>query len=81
MTTVSHDPEQEHPLRHLYPDLNEQEVKEAERRLEGYLALALRIWTRIHSDPVALANFVALTGEESDPTMNSERSNNNTLQS
>ena len=69
------DPQQEITLRQLYPDMSEERLKEVDRRLHDYLAVVLRIWTRIHADPEALANFEALTAGESDPTIKGERSN------
>lgn len=75
MTGDPSDPQREITLRQLYPDLSEEDLKEAERRLHDYLAAALRIWTRIHSDPEALANFEALTARESHPTIDCDRSN------
>jgi hypothetical protein len=62
-------------LRDLYPQLTKVELQDAERRLDGYLALAFRIWTRIQSDPKALAEFEALTIRESGHTIGGERSN------
>jgi len=39
------------PLRDLYPGLNEQELAEAEDNLDRYLALVLRIFERVQTDP------------------------------
>lgn len=41
----------------LYPELNEQQLKEAEENLEGYLAVVIRIYQRISTDPIALAEL------------------------
>ena len=61
-------------MRELYPHFTEAELQDVERRLDEYLALAFRIWTRIESDPQALAEFEALTARESRPTIEPERS-------
>ena len=50
-------------IRDLYPDFNEEELQEAERNLEQYAAVLLRIATRIASDPVALVEFRKLTDD------------------
>ncbi len=49
----------------LFPELSGAELREAEDNLEQYLALALRIYQRIIADPVAYAQFKALTGSGS----------------
>ena len=51
-------------LRALYPHLNEDELKEAEENLRGYLACALRIYNRICSDPKTHKRLKALLREE-----------------
>ncbi len=56
-------------LHELFPQLSETELRDAERRLDDYLALAFRIWTRIQSDPEALAAFNALTAAAMHPTI------------
>lgn len=48
----------------LYPQLNEEQLKEADENLREYVALALRIYERICSDPEAYAEFKALTRKE-----------------
>ena len=54
-------------LRELYPHYSDLELQNVERRLDDYLALALRILTRIESDPRALAEFEALTASQPCP--------------
>jgi hypothetical protein len=61
-------------LHDLYPQLNEEELREAEENLRLYLALTLRIFERIQSDPEAYSRFKALTASGQDPRMGGERS-------
>lgn len=42
-------------LADLYPDFTEEQLREAEENLERYLAITLRIYERISSDPEAYA--------------------------
>jgi hypothetical protein len=37
----------------LYPNLTPEELAEAERNLDAYAELVLRIWERIKNDPAA----------------------------
>ena len=67
MPTPSPSPHPEVTLREIFPQLTDAQLQDAERRLDEYLALAFRIWTRIESDPQALAEFEALTANESRP--------------
>jgi hypothetical protein len=46
-------------IQSLYPDLSLQELRRAEENLEGYLALVIRIYTRISQDPNSLAELRA----------------------
>jgi len=62
-------------IRNLYPDLNEEELKEAEENMERYLELVLRIYERIRGDPEAYSAFKALTALKQNPTMKDKRSN------
>jgi len=62
-------------LRQLYPHLTEFQLEDAERNLDDYIAVALRIWTRIESGPEALAHFESLTQLRSRPTIEPKRSN------
>ena len=52
-------------IKDLYPELNDEELKEAEKNLKRYADLVLRMYRRISSDPVALQELEKLT--ESDP--------------
>jgi hypothetical protein len=58
----------------LYPHLTEQERADAEDRFDRYLALAVRIFKRLESDPSFPENLRTLTAERDDLTMNAERS-------
>ena len=49
-------------IRDLYPNLNTEELKEAEENLTLYLELGLRIYERIHADSEAYTQFKLLTG-------------------
>ena len=62
-------------IRELYPDLSDEQLKEAEENLERYLELALRIYERIRSDPEAYSQFRALTASRHTATIDVERSN------
>lgn len=75
MSTKPPGSHQEVTLRELYPHLTEAELQDVERRLDDFLVLALRIWTRIESDPQALAKFNMLTTSQLRPTIEPERSN------
>lgn len=61
-------------VRDLYLKLGEVELREAEENLDRYVELCLRIYERIRLDPVAYAEFKALTAPKPDPTMENERS-------
>ena len=52
--------EKQKTIRDLYPHFNEEQLQEAERNLEEYLELSLRIYERIQSDPTAYALFKEL---------------------
>lgn len=44
---------QEVSIRDLYPELSDQELKEAEQNLENYLEVALRIFDRIENEQLS----------------------------
>jgi len=48
-------------IQDLYPELNEAELKEAEKNLKRYADLVLRMYNRISSDPSALQEMEKLT--------------------
>jgi len=48
-------------IRDLYPNLSDHELAEAEENIERYLALVLRIYERIQTDPENYLRFCALT--------------------
>ncbi|MBU6400341.1 MAG: hypothetical protein KGS61_08485 [Verrucomicrobia bacterium] len=47
-------------IRDLYPTLGDEGLRQAEDNLAQYIALALRVYERVSSDPVAYAQFRAL---------------------
>lgn len=47
-------------IRDLYPQLDENQLREAEENLDRYLELTLRIYERIRNDPQAWAEFAVL---------------------
>ena len=61
-------------LRELYPHLTEEQLEEAEENIEGYLEVVLRMYERIRNDPVAYAEFKALTASRRGGTMEPRRS-------
>jgi len=56
----------------LYPELNKQQLREAEENLRGYLEVSLRIYKRIRNDPVAYAKFKSLTASVRNPKIREE---------
>ena len=54
----------------LYPDLDDEQLKEAEENLERYLEVVQRIYNRIRSDPEAYARLQSLTASRLDSNMN-----------
>jgi len=55
--------------RDLFPNLGEEQIKEAEENLDRYLELALRIYERLRQDPAAYVQFKALTAPPLDHRM------------
>jgi hypothetical protein len=47
----------------LYPELNSDELREAEQNFMQYADVVLRIYERVASDPEAYARFKALTAQ------------------
>jgi hypothetical protein len=74
MSTITPEPRRELTLHDLYPQLTDTELQDAARRLDQYLSIAFRIWSRIEADPQALAGVEALTACESHPTIETKRS-------
>lgn len=66
-------------VRDLYPELKDEELKDAEETLDRYISAVLRIYERIRVDPVAYAQVTRLTGARSDAAMEAERSNNKNI--
>jgi hypothetical protein len=48
-------------IRSLYPELTDEECREAEENLDRYIDLILRMYERIRNDPKEYARFKALT--------------------
>jgi hypothetical protein len=48
-------------IRDLYPELSEEDLKEAEENLARYIAATLRLYEAIVADPDRYARFQALT--------------------
>jgi len=53
----------------LYPELNDEDLKEAEKNLKRYADLVLRMYRRITSDPVAAQELEKLTESDSTDTI------------
>ncbi len=53
-------PNPEPTIQTLFPDLTPEEAKRAEENIEEYLALVVRVYTRISREPQALAELRAL---------------------
>jgi hypothetical protein len=56
-------------LKKMFPGLTEAEYASLDAWYAGYAALILRMYERITNDPVAYADFFALTSQLSRPTM------------
>ena len=59
-------------LAKLYPSLSPAEFNEAKENLKRYVALALRVFERLESDPEAMARFEALLASGLDTCRNSK---------
>lgn len=70
-------PHKDHKItvKELYPNLNEEELEEAEDTLDRYIDLAVRMYKRIKADPEAHAEFIALTDERRASRMKTTPSN------
>jgi hypothetical protein len=60
MTQIKHAP----TIAELYPQLNAEELTEAEAKWTAYLELAVRVFERITSDPTEYTRFTALVATE-----------------
>lgn len=69
MNTSNPTQPQEITIRDLYPDLDDEQLKEAEENLERYLKVVLRIYNRVRQDPEAYAQFKTLTASRRNSTM------------
>ena len=67
-------PDQPATLHELYPDLTDDQLKEAELNLERYLAVMIRIAIRLRAQGYDLAD-PNLTTSEPSRTIHHERSN------
>ena len=54
-------------IKQLYPELNEQQLQEAEENITAYLGLILRIFQRLEQDQSGIAELGALTEQNSLP--------------
>lgn len=52
-------------LQKVFPDYSEEELKQADKILEQYIALTIRIYDRICSDPESYSQFKDLTKNHS----------------
>ena len=59
----------------LYPQLNKDQLQEAEENLTRYVQLALQIYERIREDPDLYAQFKNLTASKSHPSMHGTKAN------
>ena len=50
-------------IRDLYPNLTDEELADAEKNLDDYLEVVLRIYERIRSDPEEYTRFKKLVAE------------------
>ncbi|MDA2938742.1 hypothetical protein MYX75_10835 [Acidobacteria bacterium AH-259-A15] len=71
---ASNNPNKEITIRDLYPQLDEEQLKEAEENLDRYIELALRMYERIRLDPEAYRQFKALTAQRDAAMMRNTRS-------
>ena len=53
-------------IRDLYPQLSDEDLRNAEERFDRYIALVLRIYERLCSDPDAYQRFEDLTHPRED---------------
>lgn len=60
-------------IKDLYPDFTDEQLREAEEKLEQYLVLALRIYERICANPEAYGKFRRLTEKHNALTCNTPR--------
>jgi hypothetical protein len=51
-------------IRDLYPNLIDEQLREAEEHFRQYIELSIRMYRRIRVDPEAYTQFKALTGHE-----------------
>lgn len=56
----------------LYPNLNEQQLKEAEENLRDYLEITLRVYEHIRKNPEVYAEFKSLTASIRNPKIREE---------
>lgn len=78
MRPPQHEKDREITIRELYPDLNYEQLVEAEENLDRYIEHAIRMYRRIQSDPQTQAQFMALTDLRLDPTIEESQSNPHT---
>ncbi len=77
MKEISQRVERPPTLKELYPELNDAQLKEAEKNLDRYLKLSIRMYDRIRNDPVEYARFKELTKHDEDSKLREEKKCNN----
>lgn len=74
MAESTHHKDREITIRDLYPNLSEEQLREAEEVLDRYIELAVRMFKRIKADPKAYARFIALTDKKRASTIDNKQS-------
>jgi hypothetical protein len=74
MATPMHHKDLEITIRDLYPNLNEEQLREAEENIRRYLETAWEMYERIKADPEAYAEFKALTAKVRGNTIDDKES-------
>lgn len=74
MSKLAPHKDREITIRDLYPNLSEEQLREAEEVLDRYIELAVRMYRRIKADPEAYAQFNALTDKNRASRINDTQS-------
>ena len=72
---MTQETEERASFQRLFPELSGEELEEAKRNFDGYLAVVLRIYNRVRRDPEAYRRFKNLTNTRKTATLPSDRSN------
>lgn len=75
MAKPQHHNNREITIRDLYPNLNDEQLREAEEILERYIELAVQMYNRIKADPEAYAELIALTDKRRAARIKGKQSN------